>query len=407
MSFQRWLPGLFGILLIGLFLRIPFLVALALILWIILGLAEWYQKHSLEQVTYRRKFQYTRAFPDEIFPVKLEVENHKIMPLSWLRVQDPWPKMVGPEDEDVLAPSHVTDMGYMIHVFSLRWFEKAQRSYKLLFRKRGAYTVGPAELESGDLFGIFDHTSRIGRAEQLTVFPALAPLETLGLPPDNPYGDQHSRRKLFEDPNRPMGVREYHPEDSFRRVHWPATARTGQLQVKVFQPTSAQVMVLCLNVSTYHRYWEGVYPALLERLLSVAATLLTKGIEDGYRVGMIANGCLSNSDQPFRIPPGRSAQQLAHLLQALAGVTPVVVAPFERFLLREIPKVPYGASLVVLTAIVTPDLAETLMRLKRHERRMTLVSLAEITPPMISGVRTIHLPFADATLENEAVGQAK
>jgi uncharacterized protein (DUF58 family) len=260
--------------------------------------------------------------------------------------------------------------------------------------------VGPAEIESGDLFGIFNHEAYLGATEQLTVFPALAPLERLTLPPENPYGDQRSRRRLFEDPNRPMGVREYHPEDGFRRVHWPATARTGQLQVKVFQPTSAQVFVLCLNVSTYHRYWEGIYPALLERLLSVSASLLTMGIEEGYRVGMIANGCLSNSDQPFRIPPGRSAQQLSHLLQALAGVTPVVVAPFERFLLREVPKVPYGASLVVLTAVVTPDLAETLLRLKRHERQMTLFSLAEDSPPAIPGVRTIHLPFSDSTMKN-------
>ncbi len=399
MNFRRWLPGLMGIVFLGLILRIPFLVALGLTLWIILGLSEWYRRRALQQIFYRRRFQYTRAFPGEVFPVKLEVENHKVMPLSWLRIQDPWPKMVGPEDEEVLAPSHVTDLGYLIHVFSLRWFERAQRSYPLLFRKRGVYTVGPAVSESGDLFGIFNHEACVGQAEQLTVFPALAPIENLSLPPENPYGDQHSRRRLFEDPNRPMGVRDYHPEDSFRRVHWPATARTGQLQVKVFQPTSAQVLVLCLNVSTYHRYWEGVYPALLERLLSVAATLLTKGIEDGYRVGMIANGCLSNSDQPFRIPPGRSTQQLAHLLQALAGVTPVVVAPFERFLLREIPRVPYGASLVALTAIVTPDLAETMLRLKRHERQMTLVSLAEMVPPMIPGVRTIHLPFSEPAQE--------
>ncbi|MGW8250687.1 MAG: DUF58 domain-containing protein, partial [Anaerolineales bacterium] len=259
MSTDRWLPVLIGISIIGLFTRISFLVALSFSLLVVLGLAQWWQKRSLNDVVYQRKFKYTRAFPGEIYPVKVEIENRKFMPLSWLRIQDPWPKMVGPEDEQILAPSHVTDLGYLTHVFSLRWFERAQRSYPLLFRKRGAYTVGPAQLESGDLFGIFNLQRPMGSAEQLTVFPALIPLNKLELPPENPYGDQHSRRRLFEDPNRPMGVREYHPEDSFRRVHWPATARTGQLQVKVYQPTSARVMVLCLNVSTYHRYWEGIY----------------------------------------------------------------------------------------------------------------------------------------------------
>lgn len=400
MTFDRWFPLLIGISIIGLFFRIPFLVALSLSLLIILALANWWQKHSLNQVVYRRKFQYTRAFPGESYPVKIEIENKKILPLSWLRVQDPWPKMVGPVDEDILAPSHVTDQGYMTHVFSLRWFERAQRIYPLLFRKRGSYTIGPAQLESGDLFGIFNQGVQTGVAEKLIVFPALVPQEKLDLPPENPYGDQRSRRRLFEDPNRPMGVREYRPEDSFRRVHWPATARTGELQVKVFQPTSARVLVLCLNVSTYHRYWEGVYPALLERLLSVSATLLTMGVDDEYRVGMISNGCLANSDQPFHIPPGRSAQQLAHLLEALAGVTPVVVAPFDRFLLREIPRVPYGASLVILTAILTPILAETVMRLKRHERQITLISMAEEPPLTMRGVNVIHMPFTEDVFQN-------
>jgi uncharacterized protein (DUF58 family) len=401
LPFHRWFRALFSIAVIGLLLRTPYLVALSLSLMIVLGLSHWWRQNALKNIVYRRRFQYTRAFPGESFPVKFEIENRKLLPLSWLRIQDPWPKKVGPVDEEILAPSHVPDQGFVTHVFSLRWFERTLRSYPLLFKKRGAYTVGPAMMESGDLFGIFSAESKTGPPEHLTVFPALIPLERLYLPPENPFGDRRSRRRLFEDPNKPMGVRDYHPEDGFRKVHWLATAHTGQLQVKVFEPASAQVMVLCLNVATYHRYWEGIYPGVLEQLLSMAATFLTSAIEEGYRVGMISNGCLANSDQPFRIPPGRSTHQLAHLLTALAGVTPVVVAPFDRFLLREVPRVPYGASLVVLTAVVAPELVETLIRLNRHERRMTLVSLAEVAPPVISGVNCIHLPFTEDIPEIE------
>ena len=136
-------------------------------------------------------------------------------------------------------------------MFSLRWFERARRSYILLFRKRGIYAIGPARLDSGDLFGIFEQVKEVGPNQTLTVFPTLLPFSEMGFPAEDPFGDRRSRRRLFEDPNRPMGVREYRPEDSFRRIHWPATARTGQLQVKVYQPTSGQVMMVCLNVSTF------------------------------------------------------------------------------------------------------------------------------------------------------------
>jgi uncharacterized protein (DUF58 family) len=154
-------------------------------------------------------------------------------------------------------------------------------------------------------------------------------------------------------------------------------------------------MVVCLNVSTFARHWEGVYPELLEHLVQVAATLVNQGIQDGYKVGLIANGCLAHADQPFRIPAGRSPQQLSRLLEALAGVTPVTTAPFERFLLREVPRVPYGATLLILTAITSPELAEVIMQLKRHERRITLLSLGQEVPMAIPGVQVIHRPFQE------------
>ena len=395
METRHWLPILLLLILVGVLLNLPVLIAFTTILIVLIGLASWWQRHALDGVVYRRRPYYRRSFPDERVPLRVEVENLKILPLSWLRVQDPWPKAIGPEEESLLAPSHLPDQGFLTNVFSLRWFERARRAYTLLFRRRGIYAVGPARLESGDLFGLYEQSKEQGPAEYLTVFPSLLPFEDLQLPAEDPFGNRRSRRRLYEDPNQPIGVRDYRPEDSFRRVHWPATAHTGELQSKVYQPTSANVMVVCLNVSTFSRHWEGTYPQLLEHIIRAAATLLYKGIEDGYRVGLIANGCLAHADQPFRIPPGRSPKQLASLLEALAGVTPVVTSPFERFLIREMPRIPYGATLLIVTGVTTPELAETLVQLRHHGRHITLLSFASKPPPFIHGIRTIHQPFEE------------
>lgn len=398
MQLDRWLPIFLVSVYLGVMLQAPLLLALPISLGLVLLAASWWRNHSLDRVSYRRRFHYTRAFPGESFPATIEVENRKLLPLTWLRTVDPWPKAVAPVDDTLLAPGYSPEQGFLTHVFSLRWYERARRSYSLLYRKRGIYPVGRVRLSSGDLFGLYEKTEEVGEVQHLTVYPNLIPLGAIGLLPQHPAGDQRSRRRISEDINQPMGVREYHPEDHFRRIHWPATARTGALQVKVYQPTSAQVLVLCLNVSTSQRYWEGIYPALLEHMLSAAATLAQEGIARGYRVGMISNGCLANSDQPFRIPPGRSPEQLAHLLGALAGVTPVIVAPFEQLLLREIPRMPYGATLLILTAVTGAELVETLMRLRKHERRFTLLSFAAEPPPAIPGVTCIHLPFSEGAL---------
>ena len=390
---NRAFPLIIFLLIIGIVFKEPFLVSLSAALIVTIGVAWWWHKRSLIGVNYRRWFHYTRGFPGEKTTLRIEAENRKILPISWLRIQDDWERAVGPEDEDILAPSHIQDRGFLSNIFSLHWYEKANRSYTLIFRKRGIYSIGPAKLETGDLFGIFEKSHEMIQNQVLTVFPNLLPFQKLQFPAEDPFGDRRSRRQLFEDPNRPMGVREYKPEDGFRRIHWPATARTGQLQVKVYQPTSGQVMVVCMNVSTFTRHWEGIYPELLEYLIEVAATIVDEGIREGYKVGLVANGCLAHADQPFRIPPGSSPQQLAVLLQSLAGVTSVVTGNFDRFLLKEIPRIQYGATLIVLTTVITPELSSTLIQLKQHERKITLYSLGEDVPPEIPGIYTIHQPF--------------
>jgi hypothetical protein len=84
----------------------------------------------------------------------------------------------------------------------------------------------------------------------------------------------------------------------------------------------------------------------------------------------------------------------------LAGVNPVVTAPFERFLMREVPRIPYGASLVIVTAVISDTLAETLVKIKKHERKITLLSLAVDPPDSVPGIHVMHAPFDETLVED-------
>ena len=400
MLLVRWLTFLGAVFLFGAITDNAYLMGFSAALAALLGIVSWWRNHSLDGVNYRRYPYYRRAFPGETVPLKVEIENNKPLPLSWLRSEDPWPIAIGPEDEDLLAPSYLPEHGLLTNVFSLRWFEKARRDYTLHFRKRGQYKVGPVTLQSGDMFGIYDQSRKVGQAQYLTVFPEVIPLERLDLPAEDPFGNSKSRRRIFEDPNQPMGVREYRSGDAFRRVHWPATARTGQLQVKVFQPTSAQVAVICLNTSTMEDHY-GVYPELFEYLVSITATLTDHYFHKGYQVGFMSNGSFAHSHRPINVPPGRSMKQLSVLLEALAGITPLFSIPFEKFIIREMPHVHYGASLLFVSAVTPPLLLETLIRLKRHNREITLLSVAEKPPETVAGLEVVHRPYQQQDGEKE------
>jgi len=394
MSAPAWLQVLILAFLAGVLLRFPWLIYFSMAVGLILYAGHWWCKHALDRIQYTRRFHYKRGFPGESTAVRVIVENKKPLPVSWLHASDNWPNAVGPDDLDLLAPSHLPEQGFLVNLYSLRWHERISRGYTIVFRKRGIYEIGPLMLEGGDLFGLYEQKKEIDQPDYLTVFPEMLPLDRLQLPTEDPFGDRRSRKPLFEDPNRPIGIRPYHPEDSFRRIHWPATAHTGALQVKIYQPVSARMMVICLNVMTELHMWLGYSPAVLEQLVKVCTTLAYHGMEDGYAVGLFSNGCLAHADQPFRIQPGRSPRQLGALLQALAGVTPYVTAHFETFLIRSMAEIPFGSTVVIVTAIVPESLQDTLLRLRRYRPHITLISLGASAPPDLPGIRVVHLPFA-------------
>ncbi len=359
----------------------------------VLLLAWWWNRAALENLIYDRRVRFWRAFPDERVDCEISIENHAWLPVPWLRISDRWPRPVGPEDGSPLGPAHSEAEGLLDMVLALRGRARLRRRYPLRFRRRGIYAVGPVRLTAGDPFGFFRSEVVRRRMQRLVVFPRLRPLRELGLRADDPFGVRPTARRLYEDTSQPIGVRDYQPEDGFRRIHWPATARTGHLQSRVYQPVSGMDVVICLNVTTLEQHWLGVQPELLEALTSTAATLVYEAFQRGHRVGLISNGTVAHGGRAFRIAPGRSRQQLPRLLEALAGLTPIVTAPFERFLLRQAPHLEYGSLLVVVTAITPPELLEALMRLRARTRRTTLISLAEAPPGHIPGVQTVHLPL--------------
>jgi uncharacterized protein (DUF58 family) len=161
------------------------------------------------------------------------------------------------------------------------------------------------------------------------------------------------------------------------------------------------VVVVCLNVATYLHHWEGTNRELLEYAVSVATSLIVRGIEDRYKVGLISNGSLAKSDQSFRLSPGRSTRHLASMLEALAGVTPLITAPFDRFVLREVPRLPYAASLMLVTPVIPPALGETLLRLRKYNRKITLVALGAEEPPRLPGIRYVHAPYSSVLTYGE------
>jgi uncharacterized protein (DUF58 family) len=405
---KAWINLAILMIVLALLLDINALLVLAAFLLTVVVVAWWWNHHSLDAVSYRRTLGERRAFPGEVVDLTLSVANEKLLPLGWLLVEDQW-SMALPLQDGHLFPSATGYMGLFRCAFALRWFERINRRYRLRCTRRGFYPFGPVQLKSGDLFGLFRHRQVQTHLDWLIVYPQVLPLEELGFPLKEPFGETKAAWRVFEDPSRTIGIRDHRPEDSFRHIHWKATARRQDLQVKVFEPTTSHNLVVFLNVATFAKIWQGINPLLLERAIAVAASITSHAVENRYVVGLVANGSIPHSDQPIKVLPSRRPDQLAHLLEALAAVTSFATSSIESLLLTESRRLPWGATLVVVTAVVTDDLRATLVRLRDVGRRLVLVSLEEKIEQDLAmtlpGVVTYHLPASKLPFDESLLGE--
>ena len=235
-------------------------------------------------------------------------------------------------------------------------------------------------------------SANIKYLEDIVIYPRIYPLVELGLPAKEPLGEVRVRRSLFTDPIRTQGVRDYHPNDRFRDVHWKASARRGHLQTKVYEPSTGMTIAVFLNVATFERHWMGFDPELLERAISVAGSISAYAVAQKWGAGLFVNASVPKSDQPIRVAPGRSPDQLSHLLEALATTTEFATGSIERLMQRESPRLPWVATIVLVTAHVTEETGITLTRLREAGRRICLICLADELPAHMPDVLTYHIP---------------
>jgi len=393
---QAWVAIALILTVIGLWTRIDALLLIAGALLALAGISWLWNWAAFLGLHFRREFSEQRAFAGETVTMRLVVSNRKFLPLSWLQVRDR--VSIALPIEEVNLPSTGGAKAEMRTFWSLKWREEASKAYRIRALKRGFYEYGPVRLETGDLFGLFRSVKTIEEPQTLIVYPKLVPVVHLGLPAKEPFGDRRAPRFTFEDPIRTVGVRDYRPEDDFRRVHWKASARRQTLQTRVLEPASSHNLVVFLNAATLERPWRGVLRDILEQAISIAGSVCYYSLEKRWPTGLVVNAALPHSDQPIKVMPGRSPAQITTIMELLAAVTPFVTAPIEQLIISESPKLPWGGTLVVVTPLVTDGLAATLLDLKRLGRRLTLITLDPAPlPDPLRGVLTYRVPRGEMT----------
>jgi uncharacterized protein (DUF58 family) len=387
---------------IGVLLFIPAISIVAATVLLALGMAWLSAKYALAGISYERELVPRRLFPGERAELTIRLRNEKILPLASLTIVDPIrPGLIRPGGslDDVIRFSggvEIQDnLGHaLVNRTAVGPFQTVVRDYQVEVLRRGVYTLEPARLETGDLFGIFTRQAEIGPKLDIVVYPNIYKPDEIGLPLLRAVGDLAARRRAIEDPILIAGSREYQAGDALNRMHWKATARTAHLQVRQHDPSTTAQMIIVLNINTYQHLWQGIDLDRMEAAIDLAGSLAVWALDCGFAVGLRSNGVVPETERMPRIAPSASPQQSIVVLEHLARIAFSGRYLPETVLIDEARYLRGGSTIVFVTSIITTELVSILSS-RALRGRVSVVYCGRFAAPVLRGV-PIHLALPPA-----------
>lgn len=187
---------------------------------------------------------------------------------------------------------------------------KQTAAYRTVIPHRGALRFTGYRVATRFPFALFEKWREISLPDEVVVFPALVRI---------PRPKAGSRRLEGVRPRRLpgfgeeiYGLRAFRSGDDTRAIHWRTSARRGQIMVREHEEEESQRLCIYLdNARSEGSPAEGRDP-VLERAISVAASLVVDRTAKGQGVNLAVRGDVAPS-----VPPGSPPDRLLRFLALL------------------------------------------------------------------------------------------
>lgn len=345
----------------------------------VIALQVWiFNVFGLKKVTYSRRFGEPAVFEGESVELIEEIRNRKWLPVPWLRIESMIHANLQFAHQDNLDISKGQTYQNHKSLFALMPYTQIVRRHTMKCAKRGHYLLNSVSLSSGDILSLSVKTRQIGLSEGILVYPALLPYDQIPFPSQSWQGDVVVRRWIVDDPFLISGAREYQYGDDLRYINWKSTARSGKLQVHKHDYTADYRLMICVNFAVSSEMWTAVSNReLIERGISMAATIAQYALSAGLETGFACNGHLSGeAKESVRILPMNGSDHLTLLYQTMAKLEIALTQPFDAFLEQETALETRNTDFVLITAYVDEKIQAQMDRLREMGNSVGVLPLA-------------------------------
>ena len=235
----------------------------------------------------------------------------------------------------------------------------------------GVFPVGVVSVALSDVFGLFRLSLSVKTPPvPVTVLPV--PRQTDPLPTSPGEGESTSAQRAQADRTTPADIRSWQEGDELKRVHWKLSMRRQELMVHTYETPQRPDALVLLDLAPPP--FEGAQrAAAIDALCETCAGVL-QALLDHDRIARLP----LSGDYPREFS-GQEPQALSPMLRALAQESFSHPMDFSRVLLLASRRMRRTGSTAIITAALSPKLADAIIALSRMGPRTRVYLIAPDT----------------------------
>ncbi|GAA0598898.1 DUF58 domain-containing protein [Virgibacillus siamensis] len=229
---------------------------------------------------------------------------------------------------------------------------------------RGEHQLQYIRIRVGDVFGFVkkEHTFQV--KDQVVAFPDNRNVHMNDTFSSFEQGSISSHALNLNNTNIVSGVREYEPGDKFSWIDWKQTAKKNNVITKEFEQEKSTNTLVVLDACDY----QGINRLAFEASIELTVSLLEYVRRQASQVSFLSVGG-KTVFFPMHHDPIKSDSIRKHLTR----IQPAGPQPFSKKMQEELPKVPKGSNMIMVTNHFDDGFMEMIQKARQQAKQLVVL----------------------------------